>query len=175
MHSIAGAGLDTDMRRFTVVRSSDSKSVLESKLIDGDLEAIKQFRDETVISGLSSNQILMQDLVIEAVGLGNKEILLEIVDLLASDNLYAYEVIVVLCFLPRLVSHLGNNLHPLYSPLNQLGQLHTVSALRTLICKITPVQSRILGRIFFRQLKYFLSPTVLSVKKIIYLTQKQNT
>ena len=104
LHSIAGAGLDTDMRRFTVVRSSDSKSVLESKLIDavvtGDLEAIKQLRDETVISGLSSNQILMQDLVIEAVGLGNKEILLEIVDLLASDNLYAYEVIVVLCFLP---------------------------------------------------------------------------
>jgi len=84
------------MRRFTVVRSSDSKSVLESKLIDavvtGDLEAIKQLRNETIISGLSSNQILMQDLVIEAVGLGNKEILLEIVDLLASDNLYAYEV-----------------------------------------------------------------------------------
>ena len=112
LHSIAGAGLDTDMRRFTVVRSSDSKSVLESKLIDaGNLEAIKQFRDETVISGLSSNQILMQDLVIEAVGLGNKEILLEIVDLLASDNLYAYEVIVVLCFLPQLVLLLGNNLH----------------------------------------------------------------
>ena len=133
LHSIAGAGLDTDMRRFTVVRSSDSKSVLESKLIDavvnGDLEAIKQLRDETVISGLSSNQILMQDLVIEAVGLGNKEILLEIMDLLASDNLYAYEVIVVLCFLLHLVSHLGNNLHPLYSPLNQLGQLHTVSEL----------------------------------------------
>ena len=101
LHSIAGAGLDTDMRRFTVVRSSDSKSVLESKLIDavvtGDLEAVKQLREESVISGVSSNQILMQDLVIEAVGLANKEILVEIVDLLASDNLYAYEVIVVLC------------------------------------------------------------------------------
>ena len=102
LHSIAGAGLDTDMRRFTVVRSSDSKSVLESKLIDavvtGDLEAVKQLREESLISGLSSNQILMQDLVIEAVGLANKEILVEIVDLLASDNLYAYEVTVVLCF-----------------------------------------------------------------------------
>ena len=123
MHSIAGAGLDTDMRRFTVVRSSDSKSVLESKLIDavvtGDLEAVRQLREESLISGVSGNQILMQDLVIEAVGLANKEILVEIVDLLASDNLYAYEVIVVLCFLPRLVSHLGNNLHPFYSPLNQ--------------------------------------------------------
>ena len=108
LHSIAGAGLDTDMRRFTVVRSSDSKSVLESKLIDavvtGDLEAVKQLREESLISGLSSNQILMQDLVIEAVGLGNKEILLEVVDLLASDNLYAYEVIVVLCFLSHLAS-----------------------------------------------------------------------
>ena len=96
MHSIAGAGLDTNMRRFTVVRSSDSKSVLESKLIDavvtGDLEAVRQLREESVISGLSGNQILMQDLVIEAVGLGNKEILVEIVDMLASDNLYAYEV-----------------------------------------------------------------------------------
>ena len=113
MHSLAGAGLDTDMRRFTVVRSSDSKSVLESKLIDavvtGDLEAVKQLREESVISGVSSNQILMQDLVIEAVGLANKEILVEIVDLLASDNLYAYEVIVVLCFLSHLVLHLGNN------------------------------------------------------------------
>ena len=103
LHSIAGAGLDTDMRRFTVVRSSDSKSVLESKLIDavvtGDLEAVKQLREESVISGVSSNQILMQDLVIEAVGLANKEILVEIVDLLASDNLYAYEVIVVLCLI----------------------------------------------------------------------------
>ena len=110
LHSIAGAGLDTDMRRFTVVRSSDSKSVLESKLIDavvtGDLEAVKQLREESVISGVSSNQILMQDLVIEAVGLANKEILVEIVDLLASDNLYAYEVIVVLCvfFLPFCVA-----------------------------------------------------------------------
>ena len=102
LHSIAGAGLDTNMRRFTVVRSSDSKSVLESKLIDavvtGDLESLKLLREESVLSGLSSNQILMQDLVIEAVGLGNKEILVEVVDLLASDNLYAYEVIVVLCF-----------------------------------------------------------------------------
>ena len=102
LHSIAGAGLDTDMRRFTVVRSSDSKSVLESKLIDavvtGDLEAVRQLREESLISGVSGNQILMQDLVIEAVGLANKEILVEIVDLLASDNLYAYEVIVVLCF-----------------------------------------------------------------------------
>ena len=113
LHSLAGAGLDTDMRRFTVVRSSDSKSVLESKLIDavvtGDLEAVKLLREESVVSGLSSNQILMQDLIIEAVGLGNKEILVEIVDLLASDNLYAYEVIVVLCFLSHLVLHLGNN------------------------------------------------------------------
>ena len=50
MHSVAGAGSDTDMRRFTVVRSETSKSILESKLIDavvtGDLEAIKQLRDE---------------------------------------------------------------------------------------------------------------------------------
>ena len=96
LHSVAGAGSDTDMRRFTVVRSETSKSILESKLIDavvtGDLEAIKQLRDEAVISGVASNQILMQDLVIEAVGLANKEILVEIVDLLASDNLYAYEV-----------------------------------------------------------------------------------
>ena len=96
LHSVAGAESHTDMRRFTVVRSETSKSILESKLIDavvtGDLEAIKQLRDEAVISGVASNQILMQDLVIEAVGLANKEILVEIVDLLASDNLYAYEV-----------------------------------------------------------------------------------
>ena len=129
LHSIAGAGLDTDMRRFTVVRSSDSKSVLESKLIDavvtGDLEAVKQLREESLISGLSSNQILMQDLVIEAVGLANKEILVEIVDLLASDNLYAYEVIVVLCVFPsHLVLHLGNNRHcTLHSV--KLGKLYS--------------------------------------------------
>ena len=126
------------MRRFTVVRSSDSKSVLESKLIDavvtGDLEAVKQLREESLISGLSSNQILMQDLVIEAVGLGNKEILLEIVDLLASDNLYAYEVIVVLCFLSHLVLPLGNNPH---CTLTQLYK--SFSGLKSLICKIERV------------------------------------
>ena len=105
MHSVAGAESHTDMRRFTV-RSEASKSILESKLIDavvtGDLEAVRQLRDEAVISGVSSNQILMQDLVIEAVGIANKEILLEIVDLLASDNLYAYEVskdVLSCCFL----------------------------------------------------------------------------
>ena len=79
-----------------MVKSESSKSVLESKLIDavvtGDVEAIRQLRDEAVAAGVASNQILMQDLVIEAVGLANKEVLVEIVDLLASDNLYAYEV-----------------------------------------------------------------------------------
>ena len=132
-----------------MVRSESSKSVLESKLIDavvtGDLEAIRQLRDEAVAAGVANNQILMQDLVIEAVGLANKEVLVEIVDLLASDNLYAYEVtsdwhIFVLTVFARVsttfcqIQHLVSYCTSVFCSCSYFG-CPFVSVFQTLICK----------------------------------------
>jgi len=95
LHSIPGAGSDLDMRRFTIsLPETESRTRLESSLIDAvttcDVEAVKQIKNECL--GLKLEQNLMQDLIIEAVGLANKELLVELVDLLASNNVYSYEV-----------------------------------------------------------------------------------
>ena len=103
LHSIPGAGSDLDMRRFTIsLPETESRTRLESSLIDAvstcDVEAVKQIKNECL--GLKLEQNLMQDLIIEAVGLANKELLVELVDLLASNNVYSYEVSVhqIQCF-----------------------------------------------------------------------------
>jgi len=95
LHSIAGAGSDLDMRRFlTSIPETESRTQLESRLIDAvntcDIDEIKKLKSE--VTGLNIDQNLMQDLVIETVGLANRDLLVQLVDLLASNNMYSYEV-----------------------------------------------------------------------------------
>ena len=55
-----------------------------------DVELLKQLKLEH--ASIRVDQNLMQDLVVESVGLANKELLVELVDLFATENLYSYEV-----------------------------------------------------------------------------------
>ena len=95
LHSIAGAGSDLDMRRFmTSIPETESRTLLESRLSEAvttcDIDAIRQIKSE--VHSLNLEQNTVQDLIIETVGLANKELLVELVDLLASNNMYSYEV-----------------------------------------------------------------------------------
>ena len=95
LHSIAGAGSDLDMRRFaSSLPETESRSRLETRLVEAvmncDIESLKQLQQEC--SSVRVDQKLMEDLVIECVGLANKDLLVVLVDLLATDNMYSYEV-----------------------------------------------------------------------------------
>ena len=73
---------------------TESRSRMETRLIEAvmgcDVEMLKQLKHEQ--ASIRVDQNLMQDLVVEAVGLANKELLVELVDLFATENMYSYEV-----------------------------------------------------------------------------------
>lgn len=73
---------------------TESRSRMETRLIEAvmgcDVELLKQLKREN--TSIKVDQNLMQDLVVEAVGLANKELLVELVDLFATENMYSYEV-----------------------------------------------------------------------------------
>ena len=83
------------MSRFaTSIPETESRSRLESRLIEavtsGDVAAVKRLGEEQ--RSLVVDQNLMQDLVLEAVSIANVDLMVELVDLLSTNNMYCYEV-----------------------------------------------------------------------------------
>ena len=83
------------MSRFaTSIPETESRSRLESRLIEavtsGDVAAVKRLGEEQ--RSLVVDQNLMQDLVLEAVSIASVDLMVELVDLLSTKNMYCYEV-----------------------------------------------------------------------------------
>ena len=88
-------GLTGLMYRFaTNIPETESRTQLESRLIEavtsGDVAAVQRLGEEQ--GALVVDQSLMQDLVLEAVSIASVELMVELVDLLSTKNMYCYEV-----------------------------------------------------------------------------------
>ena len=88
--------LTASMYRFaTNIPETESRTQLESRLIDavtsGDVAAVQRLGEE-LQGALVVDQSLMQDLILEAVSIASVELMVELVDLLSTKNMYCYEV-----------------------------------------------------------------------------------
>ena len=84
------------MYRFaTNIPESESRTQLESRLIEavtsGDVGAVQRLGEE-IQGAMVVDQSLMQDLVLEAVSIASVELMVELVDLISTKNMYCYEV-----------------------------------------------------------------------------------
>ena len=88
--------LTASMYRFaTNIPETESRTQLESRLIEavtcGDVAAIQRLGEEQQ-GAMVVDQNLMQDLVLEAVSIASVDLMVELVDLLSTKNMYCYEV-----------------------------------------------------------------------------------
>ena len=84
------------MYRFaTNIPESESRTQLESRLIEavtsGDVASVQRLGEE-LQGAMVVDQSLMQDLVLEAVSIASVDLMVELVDLLSTKNMYCYEV-----------------------------------------------------------------------------------
>ena len=84
------------MYRFaTNIPESESRTQLESRLIEavtsGDVASVQRLGEE-LQGAMVVDQSLMQDLVLEAVSIASVELMVELVDLISTKNMYCYEV-----------------------------------------------------------------------------------